>query len=86
MEGNNNTNWMDLLRSLPASLLFIIIVDLFLMKDLVELYKFQITESDANHIYVLGSILSVVLVNLIIISVFARVRVIQERQRALVGS
>lgn len=74
-------DWIELLRSLPASLLFILIIDWLLLKHLVNLYKFQVEQSDSNSTAVLISILGIVAVNMFVFYMFARVRVLIEKQR-----
>ncbi|UAL46840.1 hypothetical protein K7887_18540 [Sutcliffiella horikoshii] len=79
----NEFNLTEVLRSLPASLIFILLVDWFFMKDLVQLYTFQLEASDPNGNYTFITIIAIVFVNLVIISSFARVRYLQEKQLTL---
>lgn len=75
-----SNTWVEILKGLPVSLSFILIVDWVLLKYLVDLYKFQVGASDPNMNYTIISIAALVLVNLFIVGSFARIRFLVEKQ------
>ncbi|SDN35528.1 hypothetical protein SAMN04487897_102616 [Paenibacillus sp. yr247] len=74
-------DWIGLVSGLPASLIFILVVDWQILPELVNLYKSQSSVNDSLKVYTLSGIGVFVLVNLIIICTFARVRYLQEKAR-----
>jgi len=83
--GSPNT-WIAIIKSLPASLVFIFIVDWVLLSDLVDLYKAQMEKADEFKIAILCSIIALVAVNLVIISFFARAKLLEDKQLRLASS
>jgi peptidoglycan/LPS O-acetylase OafA/YrhL len=73
---NMKTNW---LQSLPFSMLLIAFVDFLLLKELIPFYKDYQTDDVAPLILV--SICGLVLITIIVIVGFARVRFLQAKQR-----
>jgi hypothetical protein len=78
------SSWTAMISGLPASLIFIIVVDWQLFPGMIDLYKSQNTSNDILKVYTLEGIGVFVLVNLFIIASFARVRYLHEKSK--VGS
>lgn len=71
-------NWVELASKLPTALIFIIIVNVTLLKEIVGLYIEQNKTGDTLKVYTLIGIGVIALVNLLIIGSFSLVKLIQE--------
>lgn len=77
MSTNNNSSshpWVKVLLKLPASLIFIVILNTTLLKEMVKLYIEQNKTTDELKVYTLAAIGVIVLVNLLILGTFAFIR------------
>lgn len=76
-------NWIAFVKSLPASLGFIFIIDWNLGSSLVDLYKAQMEKSDEYKLMTLIAFMVLVGVNLVIISFFAKAKLLEDKQSRL---